>query len=328
MEEMVFIDSITVGDRARKRLGDIASLAKSIEDLGLLHPVVITSNRELVAGQRRLEAVRSLGSEKITATVLPMTPEKMLRAEYDENAERVDLRPSEMVALGRLIEEKVKEQVAEERRERGRRLGRGEEAGDSPVSSAKGHVRDRVGKALGTGGSRYEHAKRVVEAAESEPDKYGDLPHQMDETGNVEGTYRQMRERQKGNGDVPSAKSRASAKYRAKQIKSMSSKGHTAAQIANKIGVSRGRVMELANRHGVELVEHKLGKQQTKINPAEVIENLVTSVESNVEAASLVEPRIGELDTEDVRYWSESLAKSLRRLQKFRRNLERSLNHE
>ena len=35
------IDEIIVGERHRRDLGDVASLAKGIEEIGLLHPIVV-----------------------------------------------------------------------------------------------------------------------------------------------------------------------------------------------------------------------------------------------------------------------------------------------
>jgi ParB family chromosome partitioning protein len=50
------ISDIKVGKRFRKDLGDIEALKASIEELDLLHPIVITPERKLIAGRRRLEA--------------------------------------------------------------------------------------------------------------------------------------------------------------------------------------------------------------------------------------------------------------------------------
>ena len=49
------IGSIKVEARYRKDLGDIEGLAQSINEVGLLHPVVITADGRLIAGQRRLD---------------------------------------------------------------------------------------------------------------------------------------------------------------------------------------------------------------------------------------------------------------------------------
>src|SRR5712692_10982380 len=55
------IADITVGPRHRKELGDLQPLMQSIEAVGLLHPPVVLPDGTLVAGQRRLEALRRLG---------------------------------------------------------------------------------------------------------------------------------------------------------------------------------------------------------------------------------------------------------------------------
>lgn len=56
---------IALGERHRRDLGDIDALARSIAEVGLLHPIVVTSEGKLIAGERRLMAVRSLGWDEI-----------------------------------------------------------------------------------------------------------------------------------------------------------------------------------------------------------------------------------------------------------------------
>ena len=53
------IDSITIGKRHRRDSGDLDSLSASIERDGLLHPVVIKPDGQLVAGERRLRACQA-----------------------------------------------------------------------------------------------------------------------------------------------------------------------------------------------------------------------------------------------------------------------------
>ncbi len=64
------ISKIKVRNRYRKNLGDIQSLAASIEDVGLLHPIVVRRDGRLIAGERRLEACKSLGLKKVPVTVV------------------------------------------------------------------------------------------------------------------------------------------------------------------------------------------------------------------------------------------------------------------
>ena len=61
------IAAIRVEGRFRRALGDIASLADSIAEVGLLHPIVVTPDHRLIAGARRLHAMRKLGRTHVPA---------------------------------------------------------------------------------------------------------------------------------------------------------------------------------------------------------------------------------------------------------------------
>jgi ParB family chromosome partitioning protein len=90
------IDSITINREARQRRDlepkPLAELADSIARLGLIHPPVITRDGELVAGERRLEAVRSLGWDRVAVQYTDELDPSALRAiELEENIKRLDL---------------------------------------------------------------------------------------------------------------------------------------------------------------------------------------------------------------------------------------------
>lgn len=90
--EFVPIDSITVRTRLRTDYGDIASLAESITDNGLLHPLVIDQDNVLICGGRRLRALRQLEFAEVPVrrwTVLDDTHRKAI--ELAENIHRKDL---------------------------------------------------------------------------------------------------------------------------------------------------------------------------------------------------------------------------------------------
>jgi ParB family chromosome partitioning protein len=84
------IDSITIGKRMRP-LGDIAALAASIQDLGLLIPIMVTRERRLVSGLHRLEAFKALGRRTIPAFVRVLGRDEARLCEIDENLSRNDL---------------------------------------------------------------------------------------------------------------------------------------------------------------------------------------------------------------------------------------------
>ena len=64
------IADIRIGKRHRRDLGDVAELATSIEDIGLLHPITVHENGLLLAGARRLAACKQLGWTTIPVTVV------------------------------------------------------------------------------------------------------------------------------------------------------------------------------------------------------------------------------------------------------------------
>jgi N6-adenosine-specific RNA methylase IME4 len=84
------LDRIKVSKR-RRRPGDVADLAASIRELGLLNPVTLTRDLKLVAGYHRLEACRSLGWKRIPAQVLDLADVDAELAEIDENLMRSEL---------------------------------------------------------------------------------------------------------------------------------------------------------------------------------------------------------------------------------------------
>src|SRR5262245_15860701 len=59
------LDQIRIGERHRRDMGDLAGLAASMGELGLLHPIVIRPDGTLIAGKRRLQAAELLGWTEI-----------------------------------------------------------------------------------------------------------------------------------------------------------------------------------------------------------------------------------------------------------------------
>lgn len=79
-------------DRQRRELVNIDELAESIARTGLIHPIVVTSDGVLVAGERRLTACRSLGWTSIPVQFAEDLSEYELQViELEENIKRVDL---------------------------------------------------------------------------------------------------------------------------------------------------------------------------------------------------------------------------------------------
>lgn len=73
----VSVDEIKVGKRIRQDLGDVESLAKSIADLGLLYPIMVTPDCQLVDGRRRLAAIRLLRWSEVPVMMVYFEKELM-----------------------------------------------------------------------------------------------------------------------------------------------------------------------------------------------------------------------------------------------------------
>ena len=155
------LSEVCVGERARKDLGDIDALAESIEEIGLLQPIGITVDHDLVFGERRLRAFEHLGRIVIPARVVDVP--SMLQAEHAENEIRKDFTASERVAIGRAIEAEIGD------RRRFNADG-GPRAIPQNFAESKGkETRKEAAERAGFGNAEtYRQAKTVVDDAEPE----------------------------------------------------------------------------------------------------------------------------------------------------------------
>lgn len=151
----VRIADIQIGNRHRKEMGDLAGLARSIQEIGLLQPIGVKPDLELVFGHRRLLACQSLGHETIPACIVDI--DAIILGEYAENEFRKDFTLSERVEIARAIEVEL-----------GERRGRPKNTGNCPEFSGA-ETRDVVAERAGfSSGTSYERAKFVVDSGVAE----------------------------------------------------------------------------------------------------------------------------------------------------------------
>jgi ParB family chromosome partitioning protein len=146
------LDTIKTGKRFRREMGDIAALARSIEAIGLLHPIVVTPSRELVCGERRIAAARLLGWREIPARIVDI--EAIIFGEQAENELRKDFTMSERVAIGASVEAAL-----------GERRGRPPENVQNFAQLPTGEkTRDIAAERAGFGNAEtYRQAKSIIE---------------------------------------------------------------------------------------------------------------------------------------------------------------------
>lgn len=96
---LIALDKIKVRKRVRAELGDIDALMDSIKTYGLMSPLVIDENNYLIAGGRRLEALKRLGAKNAEVRVVDAGGEvRALEMEMEENNQRKAFTQDELLA--------------------------------------------------------------------------------------------------------------------------------------------------------------------------------------------------------------------------------------
>jgi N6-adenosine-specific RNA methylase IME4/ParB-like chromosome segregation protein Spo0J len=184
------ISEIVVGERHRRNLGDIEGLAKSIAEVGLLHPIAVTFDGHLIAGERRLRAVEMLGWKTIPCTLVPLNLDQIVRGEFAENTCRKDFTLSDAVAVKRALEP-LEQAAAKERQAASG--GKGRIASGKLPTAMTGRAADKAARATGMARRTLEKAEAIVAAAEADPELCGKYVEDMDRTGRVNGVYRRWK---------------------------------------------------------------------------------------------------------------------------------------
>jgi ParB/RepB/Spo0J family partition protein len=188
---LIEIEKIKVQNRIREDNSGLEELAADIKKNGLINPITVMKTAEnaefeyqLLAGYRRMMAVKSLGNSEVEASVLDTkTAEEQLNIEISENEKRKEFTVSEKVRFGELLEEIEKAKARE-------RQIAGKEA-DLSDPGHTGRVSDAIGDKIGMSGRTYERAKYIVENADAETMEKvdsGELP--------IRGTYDVLRKEQ------------------------------------------------------------------------------------------------------------------------------------
>ena len=122
------IHDVIIGERARKDLGDLTDLKRSIDDVGLLQPIVLAPDNHLLCGARRLQACTELGMTNIPFTRADTCDDAgaLLTAERDENICRKQMTPEELATLGQRLEALEAPRARQRQRAAGKRHGRGQ----------------------------------------------------------------------------------------------------------------------------------------------------------------------------------------------------------
>ena len=92
------LSEIKVASRIREDMGDLSGLIKSIQKIGPIQPLIVDSDMNLLAGERRYRALEKLNFQTVEVCVKShLTPVDCLMIEVEENLNRKDFTDSEKV---------------------------------------------------------------------------------------------------------------------------------------------------------------------------------------------------------------------------------------
>ena len=190
----ISIDSIIVTGRTRKDLGDINALAESISSVGLMQPIVINENNELIDGQRRIMAYKLLGITEIPCYIVSL--EQIVLGEFHANSNRKDFTSSERVAISIAVEKCLRENSRGAGRPRSNQKVDENTAKDNGptydsmntsisnnvvnLTTFSGRIKDNVSRFLGVTRNTLKKERKIVEAAELDPQSFETVRQKVD----------------------------------------------------------------------------------------------------------------------------------------------------
>lgn len=122
--------------RMRVVTHDVATIAESMADVGLLHPIIVSGNKTLIAGWHRLEAAKKLGWTQITAVVRDVDDEEAKLIEIAENFK------NDLTVWEQSVSIAEYEEIMRRRGER-RREGRFNSASDAELKTTSQIAKER-----------------------------------------------------------------------------------------------------------------------------------------------------------------------------------------
>lgn len=210
-------------------------------------------------------------------------------------------------------------------RRRGDRGGRAEANGDdNTILDAKPGPADyaSTGELRGNGAGIYQLTDGVSDAdfedALSEAKGEGNLAR-----ANVARKLRQRRADPAGSGAQvpdPADRSPEAAARRRELIGELAVTGMTSAQIGDRLGISAGRVRQVAREHGITIQADAVVGRARRLDSNRIVRETVHSLEGMVMAVELADP--AALDPPAAGEWAASMSRSLRTLSKFVRQMK------
>lgn len=179
--QMVDTRDIVVGKRYRNDLGDITEMAHSIDMHGLIDPITVDEELNLISGYRRLKAFEKLKQSKIPCYVVRLDDPTV--AGLDADRCRYPLDAMAKFDWTEALRERLKDEAWARKR-----FGKG-----AVEAQAKGRVDDLLARHVGVSRPTLVKIRKIVEAAAADPVQFGDLLKSLKaEPNRVDRHYKQF----------------------------------------------------------------------------------------------------------------------------------------
>lgn len=107
---------------------------------------------------------------------------------------------------------------------------------------------------------------------------------------------------------------------RADLIAELAEQGFSSRQMPGRVGVSEGRVREIARAYGIEIPADKTVSRTRRVNSAQIAGQTVTALEGLVMGIDLID--YADLDPTETSQWLDSLSQSIRVLNRFHNKIK------
>ncbi|KKN73968.1 hypothetical protein LCGC14_0395330 [marine sediment metagenome] len=159
------ISSINPGQRGRKKMRNIKEMEISIKERGLIHPIAVMSYKErykgynyfLLAGGRRIQALKNLKETKIQARIYPpdLNSFEITSIELEENLKREALTDGERLTMVKKVHDHWEDMY-------------GKKTSTSPT--ATGHSKANTAERLGVSKAKITEDLKLAEYIEAVPE--------------------------------------------------------------------------------------------------------------------------------------------------------------
>lgn len=285
---------------------------------GLIEPIVLCDGK-ILDGRNRYRACEELGIEPKFVSYEGDDP---VAFAWSLNGARRHLSQSQLAVVATKMFPTIREETLK-RQAQAPGMPRGTKQSSIEGQEDTQRTNEIAASIVGVGART---VRRAAYIAKHDPELLKEV-----EAGNItvgEAERRIIDSKKKGNGSIPEPESvtnRKPVEQRIDRIRELAADGHRASQIADDVGLTEQTVRRYAAAAGITLPDAAMGKVH-KIDPRRVIDATVDGFEGTVIALNTIWGSDWGISAEDARELCASIDKSMKSVNRLRRELKEIAN--